>query len=178
MEDTILSYICQVLRYSEDNLVECLSHMKKFGYGYYTEIEDDGLIVKFSYDEGLYETRYKIARLDLSDYEVDGKTILVPSDFDPDDIDTENLEIEYLEDEGLLIIKDLKGNEIDRYNVLVEGHTNNTVKPTSKTTISKTTLTKFDDNAKTYDDIVKYFIIGGISILLVVCIVIYTKKKK
>ena len=39
------------------------------------------------------------------------------------------------------------------------------------------TLTKFN-NTKTYDDIMRYFIIGGISILLIVGIVIYTKKKK
>ena len=41
----------------------------------------------------------------------------------------------------------------------------------------KTTLNKFD-NAKTYDDIVKYFIIGGISVLLIGGVIIYTKKKK
>ena len=139
--------------------------------------------------------KYKLGRMDLSDNELNGKQITVSSDFDVDDIEHCNVELEL--NGNILIVKDLNGNEVDRYTVNVrksnetpnsndgdeineveESTTNNIATEKEDITSKKTTLNNFENNAKTYDDIVKYFIIGGIAIILIIGIIIYTKRRK
>ncbi len=151
---------------------------------------------------------YKLGRIDLSNYEVNGKVITVDSSFNYEDVPYYNVTLEYSDNE--LIVKDLNGNEVDRYTVNVSGNTlpepeeidqgnengtqapednssttkssnieeSTTTKVVEEKTSKKTTLNKFENNAKTYDDIVKYFIIGGIAVVLIIGVIIYTKKKQ
>ncbi len=163
--------------------------------GYKFKIISNDLNVIFKADEDVaYKMKYKLGRMDLSDYELNGKQITVSSDFDVDDIEHCNVELEL--NGNILIVKDLNGNEVDRYTVNKSGsnetpnnndnednnvddnsNNSNIIKDDNKTS-RRTTLNKFENNAKTYDDIVKYFIIGGIAIILIIGIIIYTKRRK
>ena len=176
---------------------------------------------------------YNLGRIDLSSYEINEKEITVNGVFNYEEVPHDNVELEY--SNNTLIVKDLNGNEVDRYTVvgnndpgiidpepinpennngnpapnnndennnvdnntnnnqsnnnnnnqntndnnkIEESTANNAVIEKEDITSKKTTLNKFEKNAKTYDDIVKYFIIGGIAIVIIVGMVIYTKKRK
>ncbi len=216
---------------TDEELNACLSMLVDSGGMYDYVINDDIARTVFEFYDGEedefshIEISYTLGRIDLSDYEVENKTITVDSSFNYEDIPYYNVLLEY--SDNTLIVKDLSGNEIDRYTVNTSGNNgaiepnenyqenentspnqqdnnsndnnektpnnnnnnnnqkdddnkvddNNTNNINNNKTSKKTTLNKFD-NAKTYDNIVRYFIICGISILLIVGIVTYTKRKK
>ena len=216
---------------TDEELNACLSMLVDSGGMYDYVINDDIARTVFEFYDGEedefshIEISYTLGRIDLSDYEVENKTITVDSSFNYEDIPYYNVLLEY--SDNTLIVKDLSGNEIDRYTVNTSFNNgaiepnendkknentspnqqdnnsndnnektpnnnnnnnnqkdddnkvddNNTNNINNNKTSKKTTLNKFD-NAKTYDNIVRYFIICGISILLIVGIVTYTKRKK
>ena len=197
LENTSADYdvVCEVLEF--ENLNECLEKMEESGYFYGVVVNKDNLKLRLNNGHEDYNLKYKLGRINLNNYEVSDKTITSAS-FDVNDIRSYNVLLEY--DDNTLTVKDLKGNVVDTYTV-VSGNNNNNPgnniddnnndnnnndnnnndnnnNDNNDTTTSKTTLNKFDDNAKTYDNIMYYFIICGISILLIVGIIIYTKKKK
>ena len=179
----------------EGELRECFDEIEEEGTGYEIRINNNNLKFLLIDDGDIFPINYKLGRINLSDYEVNDN-VIAASSFDVDDIEYSNVTIEY--EDNVLIIKDLNGNEVDRYQVQVSNNnnpptpsnneaddTNNSNNTTSnkdnvttKNKDTKTTLNKFEKNAKTYDDIVKYFIIGGISVVLIIGIIVYTKKKK
>ena len=162
---------CELDDYNnQDEINECIEEMNgEKNAGYQFKINNDILKVVLAGNGEYIPIKYNLGRIDLSKYSVNGKTISADS-FDIDDIECSNIILEYKD--NTLIIKDLDGNEIDRYSV----NTGNNI-ITHNNIDNKTTLNKFEDNAKTYDDIMKYFIIGGIAVVLIIGIVIYTKKK-
>ncbi len=137
-------------------------------------------------------SEYTLGRIDLSGYEVNEKEITVNGEFNYEEVPHDNVTLEY--SDNTLIVKDLNGNEVDRYTV-VSNNDPGTIDPepidqddnngdpapnnndNNTTSSKKTTLNKFENNAKTYDDIIKYFVIGGIAIVLIIGVIIYTKKK-
>ncbi|MBQ3423119.1 MAG: hypothetical protein IJH34_16030, partial [Romboutsia sp.] len=217
----------------EGELRECFDEIEEEGTGYEIRINNNNLKFLLIDDGDIFPINYKLGRINLSDYEVNDN-VIAASSFDVDDIEYSNVTIEY--EDNTLIVKDLSGNEVDRYQVQGSNNNNNpptpsdndeddnngsptpsdndeddnngsptpsnndtnnnsnnnttnsnnttssndnvTTKSSNDNTTKKTTLNKFEKNAKTYDDIVKYFIIGGISVVLIAGIIIYTKKKK
>ena len=181
-----------------ENALQEIFMCRDCGYNY--NFENNKLIMRiYLVDDGeemyIPLKSFTIGRIDLSSYEVNEKEITVNEVFNYEEVPHDNVELEYIN--NTLIVKDLNGNEVDRYTVNVrksnetpnsndgdeineveESTTNNIATEKEDITSKKTTLNKFENNAKTYDDIVKYFIIGGIAIILIVSIIIYKGKKK
>ncbi len=194
-ENIILKYegLCSGIDSIED-IEECMSYIEKYKYFYGVKINNSILKYQFYDDKEDQTIKYNLGRIDLSSYEVNENEITVSGVFNYEEVPHDNVELEY--SNNTLIVKDLNGNEVDRYTVNVrksnetpnsndgdeineveESTTNNIATEKEDITSKKTTLNKFENNAKTYDDIVKYFIIGGIAIVLIIGVIIYTKKK-
>ena len=107
-----------ILNYEEicedfDNINECLSEMENDGLFYGININNNNLEYKLSYKEGRTQLVYTLGRIDLSGDEVNEKEITVNGVFNYEEVPHDNVELEY--SNNTLIVKDLNGNEVDRY---------------------------------------------------------------
>ena len=143
---------------------------------YKLSVSGDNLLLSFEYNnstEELVLLSLKLGSLNLNDYEVNGKEIIINDEDDIEDIIRKSNNVVVERSNDILIIKDMNGNEVDRYTIKLSKDiiTTNTDKDIT------TTLNKFEKNAKTYDDIIKYFIISIIATLIVLINIIHKKRK-
>ena len=134
------------------------------------------MLLSFEYNnstEELVLLSLKLGSLNLNDYEVNGKEIIINDEDDIEDIIRKSNNVVVERSNDILIIKDMNGNEVDRYTIKLSKDiiTTNTDKDIT------TTLNKFEKNAKTYDDIIKYFIISIIATLIGLINIIHKKRK-
>ena len=153
----------------------------------YINIDNNSIFI-YSDKYGKVGTIY-LTKLLSTKYDLSKDTIIIEEENDLDEIIVINGEKEYNNNNKLYI--KMAGKIVKEYNIEIKKATNssnNITKTTAKVTSSnlnrlnsekiKKALDKFEDNAKTYDDIVKYFILSFISILLIIGFIVYIIRKK